>query len=140
MAGSIVGRKTYHKSRGITRLNVAITVDASGDATISDIGAAFGRLVGILYAPGSSGLDTGADITLKDKVSGATIFTLTDGGTSGLLIHPQILAAAQTKTAQTPAAGLVVNTDIYLAGELQLVVAQGGVSKSGSIAFIIDEG
>lgn len=139
MAGTITPAVTRHRSRGVVRADVAITTDASGDATVTSIGSFYGRLVGLLYEAGD--LATGVDITIVDVATGAVVFTLTDAGTSPLFILPGINRSALTKAVLTSGTS---NTDafkdVYVAGELSLVAAQGGNAKSGSVALIIDEG
>lgn len=139
MAGSITATTTLHKPRGLVSLDAAITVDASGNATASNIGEAWGRLVGVAYTPGD--LDTGVDITVTDADSGATVFSLTNAGTTARLFRPTAVATTNAGVAITAATTAVdVNRDIYLAGALKVAAAQGGVSKSGSITLFIDEG
>lgn len=143
MAGSIVGSLVQHRSRGIVRLKATITTDASGDATVTAVGSVFGKLVGVVYDPGAGGtiLATGVDITVTDADSGATIFSLTNAGTSGRYLRPTAVVTDTAGVAVTAATTATdVNRDIYLAGRVKVVAAQGGNAKIGAITLIVDEG
>ncbi len=138
MAGTITGSKVQHRSRGLLRLKAAFTTDASGDVSLTKIGAAFGKVVGVIYDAGD--LDTGTDITLSDGDTGATIFALTNAGVSDRFIRPTQVVTDNAGVAVTAAVTAVdVNRDIYVAGQLKLLVAQGGNAKSGSLTLLIDE-
>jgi len=129
--------KTIHRPRGVVRVNNAITTASDGSVAATSIGSFFGRLVGILYDAGD--LATGVDITLRDVRTGAALFTGTDLGTSDLVMRPTQVPVGVVKTAVTPGAGYDGTKDIYVAGELELVVAGGGDTKSGKFDLIIDE-
>lgn len=140
MAGAItVVRVRENKARGLTKIKASVTVDASGVATATEIGSAFGRLVAVGYKPGD--LDTGVDLTLTDADTGATVFSLTNAGTTARYIRPTAVITDVAGAAVTAAATANdVNRDIFLAGSLKLAAAQGGVSKSGELHLLIDEG
>lgn len=139
MAGSITSTVKSRKGQGIVRIKASFTTDASGDASITLIGSAFGRIVGIAYDAGD--LATGVDITLSDADTGATIFSLTDAGTSDRFIRPTAVVTTNAGVAVTAATTANdVNRDIYVAGGLKLLVAQGGNAKSGALAVIVQEG
>ena len=138
MAGSIVGTTTAAKGRGIVKIKAVLTCDASGDATVTTIGAAFGRLVGVGYKPGT--LDTGSDITVTDADTAATIFSLTNAGTSARYIRPTANITLNTGVAVTAATTAVdVNRDIYVAGKVKVVVAQGGSGGAGEVHLVFAE-
>jgi hypothetical protein len=138
MAGTITSTTTRHRARGLVRLNAHLVCDASGDASATVIGAAYGRIVGVAYKPGT--LATGADVTVKDASTAAAILTLTDAGTSNRFFRPTAVPTANTGVAVTPAAGLLGTFDIFVAGKLTVTVAQGGNLGAGDIALIVDEG
>jgi hypothetical protein len=139
MAGTITGGTVFHRARGQYKLKVTLAVDASGDCTIDEIGPVFGKLIGVGYKPGT--LATGADITLTEKATGATVFALGSAGTSNRYFRPSAVitgddGAAITDHANNPN----VNRDIFLAGTLQCTVAQGGVSTTGYLYLVVQEG
>jgi uncharacterized membrane protein len=139
MAGSIVGSIVQHRSRGLVRLKALITCDASGDASVTVVGSLFGKVVGVIYDAGT--LATGVDITVTDSESGATIFSLTNAGTADRFIRPTQVVTDNTGTAVTAAATAVdVNRDIFLAGRVSVVAAQGGNLGAGALTFLVDEG
>jgi hypothetical protein len=140
MAGSIAGTTITHRSRGLVQLKAVFTTDASGDASATVIGEAYGRIVGVTYDPVTGGVATGADFTLTDADTGATLFSLTNAGTSALFKRPTCVATDNAGVALTAAATAVdVNRDIYVAGKLKLLVAQGGVSKTGTFRVFVEE-
>lgn len=139
MAGTISApAATEHRSRGVVRLGVTITTDASGDASLTAIGVGFGRLVGFFY---DGGLDASATITLKDDKTGATVWAYTTGTEDTPVgLRPTTIAATNAGAAITAAdTAPNVNRDIYVAGRLSLVVAGGGNAETAKVAFVIDE-
>jgi len=141
MAGSITATTVAHKSRGLVALKATFVTDASGDATATVMGEAYGRLVGVSYDPATGSVATGADLTVTDADSGATVFSLTNGGTAARFMRPTAVATTNAGAAITAATTAVdVNRDIFVAGKLKLVVAQGGDTKTGYLTLFIDEG
>lgn len=140
MAGTLTKTVIRHRARGIVKLKAAFTTDASGDVTVGDIGPAYGQLVQVKYDAGSGGtaLATGVDITVTDKDTGATIFSLTDAGTTGRTMRPTNIPTTNAGVAVTPGAGYDVGPPI-ISGELRMVVAQGGNAKSGALYLVIQE-
>lgn len=141
MAGSAVilgGAPALHRSRGVVRIEVAMTCDASGVMTAAEIGDAWGRLVGVCY---DGGLDASAVVVLTDSKTGATLLTITTG-TEGTptFVRPSV-GIVDVAGAAVAAATTAPNTnrDIKLAGKVKLGVTSGGVSETGKIAFIVDE-
>lgn len=145
MAGTAVPTSIIkHRSRGVVRISVAITCDASGVMSETVIGEAYGRLVGVFY---DGGLDASAVVTLRMAASepnstvGAAILTYTTG-TEGtpVAFRPTTNVTDNAGAAITAATTAVdVNRDIYVAGKLSLQVASGGVSETANIAFVFDE-
>lgn len=142
MAGTVAASApVVHRSRGVVRIEVAMTCDASGVISESVIGEAWGRLVGVFY---DGGLDASAVITLKAKPGNAVsspVMAYTTG-TEGTPVRfrPTAVIADNAGAAISAGAGATnVNRDIDLAGKLTLTVASGGVSETGKIAFVIDE-
>lgn len=140
MAGTVASLPILrHRGRGIVRLGATITVTAGGVADAAKMGSAFGRIVGVVYKPGT--LDTGADIIIKDALSGAALITLTNAGTSNRFFRPTAVITTNAGVAVTAATtATLVDRDIYVAGAITVEVAQGGNATSGSIYVIVDEG
>ena len=113
-----------------------ITTSSGGAATVYFGYKINGRVVAIKYAPGSSGLDTGADLTLTGESSGVEILVKANAGTSTVWYYPRVLVNKNTDgTAATDAL-----TDIYVYTErIKLVVAQGGDTKTGSMTIYTEE-
>lgn len=136
MAGTLTATQVRSRGRGISKIRAIMLTDASGVMTAGDIGTVYGRLVGVGFKPGD--LDTGADLTVTDKQTGATIFSLGNAGTSARWIRPRDIGVTKAGVADTPGAGYDV-LDIYVAGTLQLAVAQGGNVKTGELFLVFDE-
>lgn len=138
MAGAITTKTIRHRRGGAVKLRVHIVCDASGDASVTTLPAVYGRLVGVGYKPGT--LDTGADLTLKDVDTGATIFSLTDAGTSNRHFRPTAVITTNAGVAVTAAdTAANVNRDLFVSGKLSLVVAQGGNLGAGDLYLEIDD-
>lgn len=111
-----------------------ITTTSGGAATVYS-GKMTGRLRGIKYMPGSSGLDTNADLTITSETTEQAILTKADAGTSTVWFYP---VAPANKTADG-AASTLTEVPLFLIEErIKVVVAQGGNTKSGSIGFLIE--
>lgn len=137
MAGTLTPYVAEHRSRGVSKIKVAITCDASGDASETVVGVAYGKLVGVGYVPGT--FATGVDITVRDE-GGAAILTLTNAGLSARYFRPSndIVGAdgvAVTDGANSPNS----NRDILVGGKIKVVAAQGGNLGAGAIHLVIDE-
>lgn len=141
MAGTIVlagGINNPHRSRGVVRIEANITTDASGVATATVIGVAFGRIVGFMS---DAGLDASAVLTFTDAKTGATVFVHTQS-TEGTPV------AVRPTTNVVTVAGAVVAAadtapniwrDIIVSGQIALGVTAGGNAETGKIALLIDE-
>lgn len=138
MAGSAVPTLIEHRQRGVSRVRINVTTDASGDATATAVGPVFGRLLGYLY---NGGLDASATITIKDEKTGATIFTHTTG-TEGtpVFLRPTTIVATNAGAAITAAdTAPNVNRPITVNGRLTVTVAGGGNLETCKIGLIVDE-
>lgn len=139
MAGTIGRTYIQHRSRGVVRNELAITCDASGDASATIAGVGFGRLVGVLY---NGGLDASAVITVTDTKSGATVFGPYTTGTEGVAVslRPTTAIVTVAGAAVTPAdTAPNTNRAIYVGGKLSVVVSSGGVSETCKLALLVDE-
>jgi len=124
----------------IERHIVTLAVNAAGALTTYTATPVSGRVLAIRYVPhATTPLDTAADLTITGEESGVAIATLVDIGT-----------VAFTKAIRTPthdvagvalvyiAAGQAVTAPVVVAGErLKVVVAQGGVSMSGTLHIFV---
>jgi hypothetical protein len=143
MAGIVAPATIVHRSKGVVRVEVALTCDASGVVSEAVIGEVYGRLVGVFY---DGGLDASATVTFKAKPGAASLvsvpfFTHTTG-TEGtpVRLRPTDIAtdnAGVNITAADTAPN--VNRDIFVAGKVTVTVASGGVSETGKYALIFDE-
>lgn len=123
----------------ITRVAVAITTDASGDAT-AYTSPVTGFVRAIRYVPdGSVPLDTGADLTITGNTTTIPIVTVTNLGTSAVTIAPRLATASVANAAALyAAAGTAVNDLIPVCEEaIKVVVAQGGNAKKGTLYFYL---
>lgn len=138
MAGTITAVTRTKKGRGLVRIDVALTTDASGVATATPVGNLFGRLVAILY---DGGLDASAVITISDSTTGAALVTYTTG-TEGtpVVFRPTKGIFGSTGAAVTAATTAVdTNRDIFVAGALKVAVASGGNAETGNISLLVEE-
>lgn len=137
MAGTLTPYVAQHRSRGVSKIKASITCDASGDATSTVVGVAYGRLVAVGYVPGS--FATGVDLTVTDE-GGATLFSLTNAGLSARYIRPSQDITGNTGTAITDGANNPdSNRDIWIGGKIKIVAAQGGNLGAGALHLVIDE-
>lgn len=142
MAGTAAvlgGAPVLHRSKGVVRIEVALTTTAGGVVDATYIGEAWGRLVGFAY---DGGLDASASITIKDSKTGATVFGPYVTGTEGTAVffRPSV-GIVDTAGVAVAAATTAPNTnrDIKVAGGLTITVSAGGNAETGKVALIIDE-
>lgn len=123
----------------LERIVLDLTVNSSGAATVYSPYILAGRVLQIAYVPdGSTPLDTNADLTLTGESSGTAIATLSNIGTSAFTKCPRQPTHGITGTALVYAGTDGVNVPVCIAGErIKVVVAQGGVSKIGTLHLFI---
>lgn len=123
----------------IQRLALTLTVDASGNATVYSPQPVNGRVLQLRYLPdGSNPLDTGADLTITGEDTGLAIATLSNIGTAAFTKVPRQATHGVTGTALVYAGTDAVAEPPYVGGErIKVVVAQGGVSKTGTLYVFI---
>lgn len=114
---------------------VPVTVNASGAATVYSP-KMHGLLESIAYI--KTDFADGVDFTITDEDSGESLWTESD------------VNAAVTKRTRAPthttagvaavfaSGGTGVNNRIAISGRVKIVIAQGGVSKSGAFRITID--
>ena len=118
----------------VERLALAVTTDASGNATVYS-GVIHGQVLQVRYVPdGTSPLDIGADIDLTGETSGLVVIDKDNIGTSAFTVAPrQATHSVGLAAALYAAGGEAALAPIAIAGErLKLVVANGGNTKLGT--------
>ena len=113
--------------------------DSNGDVVLTSKRSFFGFLEKLVWVQGD--LDGGGDgvLSVINTSSGTdeTIFTFTDvNGTASF--HPRTLVHGLTKTALTGTAG-GDRARVLVAGELNLVISDGGDGKTGGCIAYISE-
>lgn len=141
MAGSAVATVTAGKKRGIVRVDIALTC-AAGAVSAQPIGSFFGRLVGVLadptYGAGATMTST-ADILLTDAVTGAPILSDLSFGTA-FSYRPTQAVVDSAGAAITPATTANdVNRDIFVAGKLNIAIANATTTDTGLLSLIFEE-
>jgi hypothetical protein len=141
MAGTAVSTITSRKGRGIVRVDVDVTCVA-GAVSATSIGSFFGRLVGVM-TDGTAGagatMTATADILLTDAATGAAILSDLSFATSDFYRPTTVIAtnAGVAVTAATTATN--VDRDIYVAGKLNIAIANATATDTGRVSFIFDE-
>jgi len=119
----------------LQRLTIPVTVDASGDATVYSAHIS-GKIQTIRYV--KADFADGVDFTLTAEDTGETIWAESDVNASATRAPRQPTHSTEGSAALYAAAGSAVNDHIAIANDrIKIVVAQGGVSKSGTIIIII---
>lgn len=141
MAGTAVATVTSRKGRGIVRVDVDLTC-SGGAVSAQSIGSFYGRLVGVL-TDGTAGagatMTTTADILLTDAATGAPILSDLSFATSDFY-RPTAVITDSAGVAVTAAATAVdVNRDIFVAGKLNIAIANATTTDTGRVSFIFAE-
>ena len=115
---------------------IEIVTNSSGAATVHLTHGLSRKLNGFLvcikYTPGT--IDTGADLTITGEESGIPILTKANAGTSVVFYYPRALInAVADGAAATNASEFIPIKD----ERIQVVVANGGDTKTGSIEVIL---
>lgn len=142
MAGTATSTVTSKKGRGIVRVDVDL-VCASGAVSAQSIGSFFGRLVAVLADPTAGAgatMTSTADILLTDAATGAPILSDLSFGASAFYYRPTTAIVDNAGAAITPATTAVdVNRDIFVAGKLNIAIANATTTDSGRLTFIFEE-
>lgn len=118
----------------VQRHSVAITVDASGDGT-GFTPVVTGRVVSIQYV--KTDYANGIDFVVTGETSGIAVMTGTDVNASATFA-PRMATHSIAGAASLYAATFAVLDHIYVAKErIKIVVAQGGVSTSGTFLVTV---
>lgn len=141
MAGTIAATTVARKGRGVVRVDCDLTCVA-GAISAQPIGSFFGRLVGILTDPTAGAgatMTSTADVLLTDDETGAAIITDLTFGSAEYKRPTAVITtnAGAAVTAATTAND--VNRDIFVAGKLNLAIANATTTDTGRISFIFEE-
>ena len=118
-----------------TTMRVAITTDASGNATVYLGTKIRGYLIALIYRPGT--LETGADLTVTGESSGIPILSKLNLGTANSFLYPRALPT--NANSATGPLGTIPSEKIPILNErIKVVVAQGGNTLSGTIEAIYE--
>lgn len=118
----------------LNQYTATITTNGSGAATVNLGSRIRGRIIAIKYVPGT--IDTGATLTFTGSESGVPVLTKASAGTSTVWYYPM---AAANKVADG-SASTISESEVWLYQEaLNLVVASGGDTKSGTVTLWVDE-
>jgi hypothetical protein len=120
---------------------IAFTTDASGDAVVYSGTFANGRLVEVIYTYDDAA--TGADFTCVGRTTGKALLTITNAATSTVTWRPRDVIHPVANTGAGSALTYDGTNEIYegiwlVDEEIQVTVAQGGDTKSGTLTFIVD--
>lgn len=144
MAGTITATEKHRSGKGLVRLTANILCDAAGVATKTNIGAAFGRIVGVGFDPNAGAgavITTSATLIVYDADSGAALITYTTPAAAAYF-RPSAIATLNTGVALTAGATITdVNRDIFVAGNLAVAITTGGGNATtGALYIIVQEG
>lgn len=117
---------------------VSLTTDSSGDVT-AYTRTTRGTVLAVRYVPdGSTPLDTGADVTITDNVTGLQVLAVTNMGLSSRDFWPRAFTMTTTGTVALYAGGGTNVLDLVpVANAIKVVVAQGGATKSGTLYIYV---
>lgn len=141
MAGTATATVTSKKGRGVIRVEIDL-VCSGGAVSAQSIGAFFGRLVAVMADPTAGAgatMTSTADILLTDAVTGAPILSDLSFG-SAFYYRPTTAIVGVDGVAITPAATAVdVNRDIFVAGTLNIAIANATTTDTGKLVLVFEE-
>lgn len=141
MAGSAVVAVSNRKGRGLLRVDIDLTC-SGGAVSAQSIGSYFGRLVGVLFDPAAGAgatMTSTADVLLTDHATGAAILSDLSFGSGGFY-RPTMAVVDSAGAAITPATTANdVNRDIFLAGKIDIAIANATTTDTGRISLLIEE-
>lgn len=115
---------------------VPFTTDGSGDASVVTGSRVNGRVLLVVYEYDDA--LTGADFTITGAETGTAVVTITNAGTSDAQWAPRQATHSAAGAASSYDGSNAVLDYVWLADEaISVVVADGGVSKSGTLTFIV---
>ncbi len=111
------------------------TTAANGAATVlGDAIPGGGRLVKLVYLPGTT--DTGATVTVTcESDFSEAVMTKTTAGTSNIVWYPRALVNGVADGAALTGTAGGDRTEIFLIGRPKVVIASGGNTLSGKVTL-----
>lgn len=141
MAGTITATQTHRKGKGIVRIDCALTC-VSGAISAQTIGSAYGRIVAAIFEPTAgtgATMTTTADLTITDAETGAVLFSTLDFGTARSIRPTQVITSNVGVAVSAAASAVDVNRDIFVAGKLNLAIANATTTDTGYFGLVIQE-
>lgn len=142
MAGTATATVSSRKGRGIVRVDIDL-VCSGGAVSATPIGSFFGRLVAVMSDPTAGAgatMTSTADILLTDHATGAPILTDLSFGASAFFYRPTTAIVDNAGAAITPATTANdVNRDIFVAGKLDIAIANATTTDSGRLTLVFEE-
>lgn len=118
------------------RITVAVTVDASGDATVYSP-VVTGKVSAVHYV--KDDFADGVDFTITSESTGQSIWTESNVNASASRAPRQATHSTAGAAALYASGGAAVLDQICLAHDrIKIVVAEGGNATSGSFVFILN--
>ena len=120
----------------VRRFTVPITVDADGDAEVYTP-KIFGHLVSVRYV--KTDFADGVDFVVTNETTGETVWS-EEAVNASASRYPRAATHTTAGAASLYASGgTAVQGRIAIGGDrLKIVVADGGVSKSGTLHFLVE--
>ena len=120
----------------VRRFTVPITVDADGDAEVYTP-RIFGHLVSVRYV--KTDFADGVDFVVTNETTGETVWS-EEAVNASASRYPRAATHTTAGAASLYASGgTAVQGRIAIGGDrLKIVVADGGVSKSGTLHFLVE--
>jgi hypothetical protein len=113
-------------------VNLSITTNGSGAATVTAPTSVTGRLYAVVYRPGT--IATGATITVTSEGSmSRALLTKANAGTADSTYYPRAGMHAVTDGSALTLTTGSDTTMVLLDGKPQVVVASGGATASGEL-------
>lgn len=143
MAGTIVATTDYRQGgkRGVIRIDCELTCVA-GAISAQSIGSAYGRLVGVLTDPtfgAGATMTSTADVLLTDAETGAPILSDLSFGTGGFYRPTATITDSAGVAVAAATTANDINRDIFVAGKMNLAIANATTTDTGKISFIFEE-
>lgn len=142
MAGTIVATVSGRKGKGLVRVDVALTCVA-GAISAQTIGSFFGRIVGMYTDPvagAGATMTSTADILITDHVTGAPIISDLSFGAAAAGYRPTQAVVDSVGAAITPATTANdINRDIFVAGKIDIAIANATTTDTGLVSLLIEE-
>lgn len=117
-------------------VEVSVTVDASGDATVYSDESIMGKIINVIYV--KDDFADGVDFTITLETTLQNLWVDTNINASEVVAPRQPTHDGAGEASLFAAVGEPVEDHIYACNErVKIVVAQGGVSKSGTFKIIV---